>query len=164
MWTPTIIMGAIAVVLVVIGYSGGKEQHLTGLRTALSTTLQMLPLLVCSLVVAGMAQALIPKEALSHWIGPGSGMRGIVIGALVGGLTPGGPYVSLPIAAGLLRSGASVGTVVAYVTGWSIWGVSNLPMQVGILGWRLTLIRVASTLVFPPLAGLVGNLLAARLG
>jgi len=162
MWTPTIIMGALAVALLAVGYYKGKGQHLSGLRIALSTTLEVLPLLACSFVVAGMAQVLVPKEAVSDWIGAGSGMRGILIGALAGGLTPGGPYVSLPVAAGLLRSGASVGTVVAFLVGWSLWGVSNLPMQVGIIGWRLTLIRAASTLVFPPLAGLIGNLLAAR--
>jgi len=141
MWTPTIIMGAIAVLLLAIGYFGGKGQHLSGLRIALTTTLQVLPMLVCAFIVSGMVQALVPREALSRWIGAGSGMRGILIGALAGGLTPGGPYVSLPVAAGLLQSGASVGTVVAFIVGWSL-----------------------STLVFPPLAGLVANLLAVRFG
>jgi len=163
MWTPTIVMGAIAVLLLVIGYTAGKGQHLGGLRIALRTTLQVLPILVCAFIVSGMVQALVSREALSRWIGAGSGMRGILIGALAGALTPGGPYVGLPVAAGLLASGASVGTVVAYVVGRSVWAVSVLPMEVGMLGWKLTLIRVASTLVVPPLAGVIGNLLAVRL-
>ena len=162
MWTPTIIMGVIALILLAIGYQRGQGQHLVGLRVALTTTLQVMPLLIFAFIVAGMAQALVPKELLSRWIGAESGARGILVGSLVGGLTPGGPYVSLPIAAGLFGSGASVGTVVAYMTGWSIWSVSNLPMYVGFLGWRVTLIRVISTLLFPPLAGALANLLAAR--
>ena len=90
-------------------------------------------------------------------MGTESGMRGILIGSVAGGLCPGGPFVSLPIAAGLLRSGASTGTMVAFITGWSIWAVSRLPMEVGILGWKFTLVRVVSTAFFPILAGLIAQ-------
>jgi uncharacterized membrane protein YraQ (UPF0718 family) len=90
-------------------------------------------------------------------VGAESGLRGILVGSLAGGLAPGGPFVSLPVAAALVRSGASVGTIVAFLTGWSLWAFSRLPMEVGILGWKLTAVRFASTLVFPPLAGLIAN-------
>ena len=63
------------------------------------------------------------------------------------------------IAAGLMRSGAGIGTMVAYLTGWSLWAITRLPMEVGILGWKLTMIRFASTLVFPPIAGILAQLL-----
>ena len=89
-------------------------------------------------------------------------MRGILIGTVAGALAPGGPYVSFPVAAGLLRSGASVGTMVAFVTGWSLWAVSRLPMEVGILGWKFTLIHIASTFFFPPIAGLIAQMFAAN--
>ncbi|RLA91982.1 MAG: permease, partial [Deltaproteobacteria bacterium] len=36
---------------------------------------------------------------------------------------------------------------------------SRLPMEVGIMGWKFTLIRVASTFFFPPLAGLMAQAL-----
>jgi len=121
--------------------------------------LQITPLLIFAFIVAGMVQILIPREMLSKWIGAESGMRGILIGSLAGGLAPGGPYVSLPIVAGLLKSGASIGTMVAFLTGWSLWAVSRLPMEVGILGWKFTLVRVLSTIIFPPIAGVIAQLL-----
>jgi hypothetical protein len=43
--------------------------------------------------------------------------------------------------------------MVAYVTAWSLWDVARLPMEVGILGWRFTLIRFACAFQFPPPAG-----------
>ena len=157
MLIPTLIMGLLAAVLVIAGYYKGEGDHLVGMRSALNTMVQILPLLVFAFVVAGMVQALLPQELLSKWVGAESGIRGIFIGTVAGGLSPGGPYVSLPIAAGLLRSGAGVGTMVAYLTGWSLWAVSRWPMEVGILGWRLTLIRVACTFFFPPIAGLIAH-------
>ena len=164
MLVPTIIMGALAAILLVVGYYGGKGQHLTGLRSALNTTVQVLPLLLLSFIVAGMVQVLVPRETISKWTGAESGMRGILIGTVVGSLTPGGPYVFLPIAAGFLRAGAGVGTVVAFLAGKSLWAVTNLPMEVGIMGWKFTLIRLASTFLFAPLAGVIAQLVATRLG
>jgi uncharacterized membrane protein YraQ (UPF0718 family) len=156
---PTIFMGIIALVLLYIGYRQGEGQHITGLRSALNMTIDILPLLIFAFIVAGMAQILIPKEMLSKWVGAESGMRGILIGTVAGGFTPGGPFVSLPIAAGLFRSGASMGTMVAFLTGWSLWGINRLPMEVGILGWKLTMVRLASTFFFPPIAGLIAQML-----
>jgi len=154
---PTITMGLIAGILILVGYLKGGGQHIIGLRTAGNMTIQILPLLVCAFTVAGMAQVLIPHEILARWVGVESGIRGIMIGTVAGGFAPGGPYVSLPIAAALLRSGASVGTMVAFLTGWSLWAVGRLPMEVGVMGWKFTLIRLACTFFFPPLAGIIAN-------
>ena len=63
----------------------------------------------------------------------------------------------VPLAAGLMRSGAGIGTMVAFLTGWSLWAFSRLPMEVGILGWKLTLVRLASTFFLPPIAGLIAH-------
>jgi len=163
MLIPTVVMGALAVALLIIGYVKGQGQHITGLKSALTMTAGILPLLVCAFIVAGMVQVLLPRELLSKWVGAESGLRGIFIGTVAGGFSPGGPYVSLPIVAGLLRSGASVGTMVAFLTGWSLWAVSRLPMEVGILGWRFTSIRIACTFFFPPIAGLLAQYFFGRI-
>ncbi len=153
----TVIMGVLAIILVSVGYYKGGGEHVLGLKSAMNMTIQILPLVILAFIVAGMVQTLVSHEFLSKWIGKGSGIRGILIGTVAGSLTPGGPYVSLPIAAGLLRSGASVGTVVAFLTGWSLWAFGRLPIEVGIMGWKFTLIRMVSTFLFPPIAGLIAN-------
>jgi len=160
MLVPTIVMGALAVIFFLIGYYKGEGQHIIGMRSALRMTVQILPLLIFAFIVAGMVQVLVPREVLSEWVGAESGMRGILIGTVAGALVPGGPYVSLPVAAGLLQAGAGVGTMVAFLTGWSLWAVSRLPMEVGIMGWQFTLIRIASTFFFPPIAGLIAQVIA----
>ncbi len=157
MLIPTIVLGTLAIVLVYIGYAKGEGQHIIGMKSAVKLTVDILPMLAFAFIVAGMVQTLLPQELLSKWVGAESGIRGIFIGAVAGGISPGGPFVNLPIAAGLLHSGASIGTLVAFLTGWSLWAVSRLPMEVGIMGWRFTLIRLASILIFPPLAGLIAQ-------
>ena len=159
MLTPTIIMGCLAVILVFIGYKQGHGEYVVGLKSAFNMIVEIIPLLIFAFIIAGMVQVLLPNELLSKWLGAESGFRGILIGSIAGGLSPGGPFVSLPIASALLKSGASVGTMVAFLTGWSLWAVSRLPMEVGILGWKFTLVRIISTFIFPPIAGLIANLL-----
>ncbi|MFC1624588.1 permease [Candidatus Omnitrophota bacterium] len=157
MLIPTIIIGIVACFLFFIGYYQGAGQHIKGMRLGFGMMLEMLPLLFFAFMIAGMVPVLLPRELLSKWIGAESGIRGILIGTIAGGLAPGGPYVSLPLVAGFLRSGASVGTMVAFLTGWSLWAFGRLPMEIGILGWKFTLIRIASTFFFPPIAGLIAQ-------
>jgi uncharacterized membrane protein YraQ (UPF0718 family) len=158
MLIPTIIMAILATVLLAIGYSRGEGQHIQGLNSGLKMIVEILPLLLFAFVVAGMIQVLLPQELLSRWIGQESGLKGILIGTLAGGLTPGGPYVSLPVVAGLLKAGAGVGTLVAFLTAWSLWAVARLPMEIGILGWKFTFIRLACTFFFPPIAGYIAQI------
>ncbi|RQV94791.1 MAG: permease [Calditrichaeota bacterium] len=158
MLIPTIIMGVLALALLIIGYSRGNNDHITGLKSAMNMTVEILPLLIFAFIVAGMIQMLIPHEMLSKWVGTESGWRGILFGSLAGGLAPGGPYVSLPLAAALLKSGAGAGTMVAFLTGWSLWAFNRLPMEIGILGWKFAVIRLAAVFIFPPIAGLIAHL------
>ncbi|MBN1780947.1 permease [bacterium] len=157
MLIPIIIMAVLAVGMVVLGLIRGQGEHVTGLKSAWTMTLQVLPLLLLAFVVAGMIQALLPQHLISRWVGAESGFKGILIGTVAGALTPGGPYVSLPVVAGFIRAGAGVGTMVAFITGWSLWAVNRIPMEIGILGWKFTVIRFVSTLVFPPVAGLIAQ-------
>ena len=157
MLIPTIIMGVAAIVLLFIGYQRGGGEHVLGLRTAGSLLIHIIPLLIFAFILAGMIQTLVPTEMISKWVGVESGFRGVLIGTAIGGLTPGGPFVSMPVAAGLLRTGASVGTMVAFITAWSLLAVARLPIEIGLMGWKFTLIRMACTFFFPPIAGLIAN-------
>jgi uncharacterized membrane protein YraQ (UPF0718 family) len=155
MLVPTIIMGVLAFILVGIGVAKGEGEYLLGFKSAFKMIIEILPMLFFAFLIAGMIQILLPRDLLNRWVGVESGIKGILIGTLAGGITPGGPYVSLPVVAGLLKSGASAGTMVAYLTSWSLWAVARLPMEVGILGWKFTLLRFLCTFFFPPFAGLI---------
>jgi uncharacterized membrane protein YraQ (UPF0718 family) len=159
MLAPTLIMAALAIILLYVGYSRGEGQHLMGLKSGARMVLEIFPLLIFAFIVAGMVQVLLPQEAIAKWVGGESGWRGILIGSVAGAITPGGPYVSMPLVAGLYRAGASTSTLVAYLTGWSVWAVARLPLEIGLIGPRFTFVRLCSSLVLPPLAGWIALLL-----
>ena len=157
MLIPTIVMGLLAAVLTYVAYNKGGGEHIVGLKSGGNILLQVIPLLIFAFIVAGMIQVLIPREMISKWVGVESGFRGLLIGTAIGGFAPGGPFITMPIAAGLLRAGASVGTMVAFLTAWSLLAVTRLPLEIGLLGWKFTVIRLACTFFFPPVAGFIAS-------
>jgi uncharacterized protein len=156
----TIVMGILALIFFIIATRQGAGKNIEGIRIAYKLTIQILPILVFAFLIAGFTQVLLPEDLLSKWVGTEAGFKGILIGTLAGAITPGGPYVSLPIVAVLLNSGASAGTMVAFLSSWSLWAIARLPMEVGILGAHFTLVRFISVLIFPPIIGLFANIIA----
>lgn len=138
---------------------GGPSLALDGLRVGALTLWSVVPLLIAAFLIAGLTQVLVSEELVTRWLGAGTGWRGIALGCLGGALIPGGPYAYYPIAAVLMRSGAGIGVLVAFVTAKNLWSVSRLPLEFALLGTELTLSRFAVTLIAPPLLGLLAELL-----
>jgi len=160
--TAMIVMWVIAAALFVVAYSRGDGSHVTGLKISGGMLLEIIPVLLAAFLVAGFAQALVPRQVVTAWLGQESGIRGILIASVAGAMTPGGPYVSFPIVAGLYKAGAGIGTVVAFVTAWSLWAFSRVPLELAYLGPKPAIARFVSTLVFPPIAGLLAHALFSR--
>ncbi len=151
------VMAMIAIIMVAIGYYRGEGQHIEGVKSGVSMALYILPLILFAFIISGMAQTLVPKEWVVEWMGRGSNMRGLLVGTLAGALTPGGPFVCFPIALTLMKAGASVGPLVAYISGWLMLAVFRIPLEVGILGWKLSAIRYVCVLFVPPVAGFLAQ-------
>jgi len=100
---------------------------------------------------------------ISRWLGAEAGFKGILLGCLAGGLVPGSPYSVFPVIASFYEAGASIGTTVGFVTAWCLWSVSRLPVELAIIGPKVTLVRMISTLIFPPIAGLIAQTLSGKL-
>lgn len=152
----------IAAVLSWIAWQRSPAVLAGGWKAGLELFLTVLPLLVCSLGIAGLAQALIPKEQAAQWIGQEAGWRGIWIGSLAGILAPGGPMIVFPMAAVLLKTGAGLGTLVAYVTAWSMWGARIILLESALISPRFALFKLLSCFFVPPLAGAIAHLVFAR--
>lgn len=160
--TTTIIMIALAVILTIVAYFRGGV-HLLGLKLGAKTIWDNLLLLLASFAVAGLARVLIPKELISQWLGAQAGFKGILLGCITGGIVPGSPYSVFPIVASFYEAGAGIGTIVGFVTAWSLWSVSRLPLEMSIIGPKVALARYLSTLIFPPLAGFIAQLFSSRI-
>ena len=130
-----------------------------GLNASWKMFVGLLPLLILAFLLAGLIQVAIPPEVIQTWLGEESGIRGILLGTLVGALITGGPYISFPIIAAVFHSGAGIGTTVALITGWAMLGLGQLPFEATFLGPRFMLIRLLTVCLVPILAGCLAGLL-----
>jgi len=161
--TTTLILAGVAVILLAIAFWRGRDLPLAGLLAGGRTLWRNLPLLLLGFVVAGLAQVLIPRDLITRWLGTEAGIKGVLIGCVVGGLVPGAPYATFPLIAALYQAGASLGAVVGFVSAWALWSVSRLPVEMALIDARPALIRYAITFVVPPIAGLSAEAVARLL-
>ena len=78
---------------------------------------------------------------------------------VAGVLTPAGGLLGMPLAASLLKAGAGVGVLVTYLTSMALLPALRVPMEIGIYGGRLALLRITASLALPLLAGFTAQLL-----
>lgn len=121
---------------------------------------RVLPVMLMALPMAALISELIPAGWAERWLGPDSGMVGVMLASLAGGLLPGGPFVAFPLVLGFLKAGAGPAQMVALISGWSILGMHRtLAWELPILGGRFILLRLVSSFTLPVLAGLLAQLL-----
>jgi len=102
---------------------------------------------------------LIPQQALQGVIGEESGLTGILIASLAGSLLPGGPAISFPIAVAFYKAGVGAPQLIALLTAWSVYAFHrSLIFELPMMGGRFIALRLASSAMFPPLAGMASAL------
>ncbi len=144
----------------------GRKQGRPGLRAAGEMALDQgrglairLPL---AILAASFLIQVLPVDALVPYIGPQSGVSGILIAAVMGGVLPGGPMTSFPIALVILQGGAGLPQIVALITGWSVFALHRvLAYEAPIMGWRFAALRLVASLILPLAAGLLAQGLIA---
>lgn len=155
-----IVFGVFAVLAALAWWQGGAELLQAGVGGGARLLVSLSLIIVFSFLAAGLAEVLVPRDWIGRSLGEESGVRGIVLATAAGIVTPAGPFVSLPVAAAMLRAGAGKAAVVAYITGWAVLALHRfVAWEVPILGARFALLRWAVCLALPVLAGLLTRLL-----
>lgn len=134
---------------------GGSTLLVEGLSSGGSMLLRFSLLIAVSFLAAGLAERLVPTEWVRGALGEDAGFRGIAIATAAGMLTPAGPFVSMPVAAAMLKAGASHAAVVAFLASWSLLAVHRLvAWELPILGPGFAALRFGACLVLPLIAGM----------
>jgi len=132
------------------------------LREGVVDFLALIPRMVFGVIGAGFLADVLPQQLIVSWIGPDSGLLGIAIATVVGGLTPGGPVVGFAIGVTALKSGAGAPQVIAFVTAWSLYAIQRFVMwEIPVMEARVVWLRAISSLPLPFLAG-IGAMLIGK--
>ena len=158
----TIALWLIAAALGALALSRRDGRHRAGLTFALDRFVEIFPRIILALLTASFVSSLIPAETIAAWLGNDSGLAGILLASLLGGIIPGGPVIAYPVAVLLDTAGAGLPQIVAFLTAWSVFAIHRvLLFEISLIGWRFTALRLASSLPLPVVAGLLVGLVVA---
>ena len=93
------------------------------------------------LILVSLALHVVPPSLIVQYLGAGSGWGGMVIAAIVGSITLIHGFISYPIAAVLIRQGASYTTVATFMTTLMMVGVVTLPLEIKYFGRNVAILR-----------------------
>lgn len=132
-----------------------------GVREGAVEFIKLMPRIAIGVVGSGFIAEVLPKALIAPWLGPDSGLTGVLIATLGGALTPGGPVVGFSIGAAALKGGAGAPQVVAYTTAWALYALPRLVMwEVPLMPARIVWLRAAVSLPLPFIAAAVAVVLA----
>lgn len=151
-----LIISISAAIFAVLAYiTGGSDLVLQGFNISMRTARQTAFMLLASFIVIGQIQVLLSKEVLNKWLQRFSGIKGIIISALAGGLFPGGPYIYYPFVLSFKEKELPFYIFISFIYGKRVYDFSRIPMEMSLIGPNVALIRNIITLPIPIIAGLL---------
>jgi len=151
-----ILVSMLSVIMVAAFWKGGWQLVISGLKQTGLTFKSMWFRILLGMTLGGLIQEVIPGDLIARWLGPASGLKGILIGSYVFILGAGPPFVILPVIASIRDAGAGVGPIIALLTGGMVRIQGLITYGIPFLGAKLALTRYVVCFFLPPLIGLTG--------
>jgi len=133
--------------IILVSAAIDRKRTWAGLREGMTMLLSVLPTFLTVLVLAAVALYIIPPDAIKDHLGQGQGVRGIVIAAGIGSMALMPGFVAFPLAAILIKQGASIYAVSAFITTLMMVGIITLPAEFRYLGVKAAVLRNAISLI-----------------
>ncbi len=142
-----VIVSVLSAFLIISAFDiGGIDLVLAGITLSVNTAIRS-ALLILQLNV------LLTKDVIEKWLQKFKGIKAVIIGALAGGLFPGGPYIYYPFIASFKDKNLPFYVFISFVFGKEIYDVTRLPMEASLVSLRIALIRYLITLPIPIVVG-----------
>ncbi len=109
--------------------------------------LEMLYILPAVMVLMGLFSVWVSKDVVVKYLGSGSGLRGLLLSMLLGALPTGPLYVAFPMGAMLIRKGARIANVMAFLSAWACIKIPQEMVELQFMGWQFTATRLLLTVI-----------------
>ncbi len=135
-------MAVFVVFLVLLPVYQGQALEILSFQT--KTLLLVIPPIF---VLLGLLDVWVPRERMIRLMGEGSGVKGVMLAFLLGSFAAGPLYGAFPVAAVLMKKGASFTNILIFIGAWSTTKIPMLLFENSALGTRFTLARLAIDIV-----------------
>jgi len=112
--------------------------------------IRILPIVFIIIIFIGLLLGFVPQNQISKIAGEQAGFWGIFLIALLGAIMHIPSLIAFPLAASLLKNGASVTVVAVFITTLTMIGTITLPLEIKELGKKVALLRKGQCLIVEP--------------
>jgi len=154
-----VIFIAVSVILTLISFFIDKKKTLAGLKKGLMMFKNIAIPFLNILILVSLLIYVVPPDIIQEYLGAKSGALCLAIAAIVGSiaLIPG--FISYPIAAMLIRQGASYTVVATFMTTLMMVGILTLPLEIKYFGKKVAILRNALNFIIAIIIGLLVGLI-----
>ena len=145
-----IVIIAVAVMLLVFPDKSGPVLNIS--KNYLKELAMVLPAVM---IIIGLFSVWVSNETVVKYIGKSSGAKGIFFSIVLGMLPTGPIYIAFPMAVALLKKGAKISNIIIFISAWACIKLPQELMEIQFLGIEFTLLRLALTIIFVILMGLI---------
>ena len=142
-------------ICLLLAFIKDREKTRHALVIALRSFLRILPMVIATIILIGLILGFVSKEQISEVIGEQAGIKGVLIIASLGAVLHIPSIISFPLAASLLRGGASVTSVAVFITTLTMIGIVTLPVEIRELGRKFAILRNSLSFIIAILIGLI---------
>lgn len=144
----TIALYTLAFFALTFSFYKDKKKARAALLKAWKSFENILPQLLGVLLLISLSLAYLDPETVGRFLGRQSGWLGVTIAAVVGAVTLIPGFIAFPTAALLLRAGAGLMQMAAFISALMMVGVVTAPLEIKYFGRKLTLTRNALAFAF----------------
>ncbi|BAT57760.1 hypothetical protein GJW-30_1_00270 [Variibacter gotjawalensis] len=146
-------------VLAAVAARQGRSVLKGAIKGGLVEFMRLIPRIAIGVLGSGFIAEIMPEKWVATWLGPESGLAGIAIATLAGGLTPGGPMIGFAVGIAALKAGAASPQVVAYSTAWALFALHRaLLYEIPLMPARIVWLRMTASVPLPFIAAYMAML------
>lgn len=144
----THILYILAIIGLLFSFVKDKKKTKMALKKAWKSFENILPQFLSVLLIIGIILSTVDNQTITNLLGSNSGIAGILIAAMLGSITLIPGFVAFPLAAALLKSGAGITQIAAFVSTLMMVGIITFPMEVKTFGKKVAIVRNCAAFIF----------------
>jgi uncharacterized membrane protein YraQ (UPF0718 family) len=138
----------LAAALLILSLLKNREKTAGSLQAAWKFFRSMALPVLATLWAIGFLLTFLSPALISRAVGENSGWQGIVLSALFGSIVLIQAFIAFPLAGSILRQGASVSAIAAFVTTLVMVGTVTVPLEIKFFGKKFTFWRNFLSFIF----------------
>lgn len=136
-----IIFGSLTAIILAISLILDRNKTILGLKKGWKMLFNILHPFLNILIFISVVLFFIPDTLIIQYLGANSGWFGFGLAAVIGSITLIPGFISYPLAASLLKQGATYSVVAVFMTTMMMVGVVTLPLEIKYFGKRAAICR-----------------------